>query len=263
MTHADDDQAAADLSREVAIRLLAAAEDAIGGGVDVPVEYMKIFPTAYGWWRFICRSAEAVLLLSERGFAVEAAPVMRNVLNHVYALHWLVDSGDLAVDAVVAADVDESEKMCKKLENTGWPIAAEYRQLLEQRKANLLVPARSIADEELIRKLKHERKNVYDMLDRYGSADVYPVYSHLSSLSHTSVETANAYLEWLDDGTPQIRSDAASLGHAAAPELAIALLQAAHVMSPLLVGNPMRASIEQAIADLGLDGAALFRDRVR
>jgi hypothetical protein len=259
MTHLEDDQAAADLAREVASRLLAAAEDAIADGVDVPVEYMKVFPAAYGWWRFICRSAEAVLLLSERGFTVEAAPVLRNVFNHAYALHWLVDNGDAAVDAIIAAGIDDAEGMCKKLEHTGWPIAAEYRRLLYERKANLPAPV----DGELLRKLKHESGNVYDMLDRYGSAGVYPVYSHLSGLSHTSVETANAYLEWLDDGTLQIRRDTADLGHAALTQLAIALLQAAHVMNPLLAGNPMRASIDQAITDLGLQGTALFHDRVR
>lgn len=259
MTRPEDDQAAADLAREVARRLLAAAEEAIADGVEVPAEYMRVFPAAYSWWRFICRSAEAVLLLSERGFAVEAAPVLRNVFSHAYALHWLVDNGNAAVDALIAAGIDDAESMCKKLEHTGWPIAAEYRRLLDERKASLSAPA----DTALHRKLKHESSNVYDMFDRYGSAEVYPVYSHLSSLSHTSIETANAYLEWLDDGTLQIRREAGGLGHAAHAQLAIALLQAAHVMNPLLVGNPLQASINQATADLGLRGTALFHDRVR
>jgi hypothetical protein len=173
MTHLEEDQAAADLAREVANRLLAASKDAIADGVDVPVGHVKVFRTAYGWWRFICRSAEAVLLLSGQGFTVEAAPVLRNVLNHAYALHWLVDNGDLAVDALIAAGIDDAERMCKKLEQTGWPIATEYRRLLEERKAQP-APARSAAEEELLHKLKHEVSNVYDMLDRYASAGVYP-----------------------------------------------------------------------------------------
>jgi hypothetical protein len=41
------------------------------------------------------------------------------------------------------------------------------------------------------------------------------------------------------------------------------LLQAAHVMSPLLAGDPLRPSIDQALTDLGLQGTLLFRDRVR
>jgi hypothetical protein len=261
VTHLENDGATAGVARVVAARLLTAAEDAIAGGVDVP-EHVKVFAAAYSWWRLICRSAEAALLLSERGFTAEAAPVLRNVLNHAYALHWLVDNGDPAVDALAAAGVEGSEKLCRKLEETGWPVAAEYRRLLEAREAELRAPVRTAADEQLLRNLKHESRNVYDMLDRYGSADVYPVYSHLSSLSHTSIETANAYLEWGGDGTFQIRHDAARIGYADIIQLAIVPLQAAHVVSPLLVGDPMRGVIDQAITDLGLQGTPLFRNRV-
>jgi hypothetical protein len=115
----------------------------------------------------------------------------------------------------------------------------------------------------LLRKLQHENSNVYDMLDRYGSADVYPVYSHLSGMSHTSIETVSAYLEWIDDGAPQLRQNAAEPGYAGVIQLAIALVQAAHAISPLMIGDPMRADIDQAVRDLGLQGVTLFRGRMR
>ena len=66
-------------------------------------------------------------------------------------------------------------RRCKNLEQAGWPAAAEYRRLLDERKAQA-APARSAADEELLRKLKHELGNFYDMLNRYASAEVYLVY---------------------------------------------------------------------------------------
>ena len=50
------------------------------------------------------------------------------------------------------------------------------------------------------------------MLNRYASAEVYLVYSHLSGMSHTSIETANAYLEWTGGGTFEIRDEAADPG---------------------------------------------------
>lgn len=262
MTDLEADQAAAAVARDVAARLLVASKEAVADGAEVSAQYVGIFPTAYGWWRFICRSAEAALLLGTHGFTVEAAPVVRNVVNHAYALYWLVDNGPLAVDALIAKDREGAEKMCKNLEQAGWPAAAEYRRLLEERDAQH-APARSAADEELLRKLKHELGNVYDMLDRYASAEVYLVYSHLSGMSHTSIETANAYLEWTGGGTFQIRDEAADPGPAATVQLAVALLQAASVMSPLLTGNPLQASIDAAAANLGLQGTALFHDRVR
>jgi Family of unknown function (DUF5677) len=193
---------AAAVAGDVAARLLAASREAVTGGADVPAQHVGIFPTAYGWWRFICRSAEAALLLGEHGFTVEAAPVLRNVVNHAYALHWLVDNGPLAVDALIAKDREGAEKMCKNLEQADWPAAAEYRRLLDERNAQA-APVRSADDEELLRKLKHELGNFYDMLNRYASAEVYLVYSHLSDMSHTSIETANAYLEWTGGGTFQ------------------------------------------------------------
>jgi hypothetical protein len=70
VTDLDADQVAAAVAREVAARLLAASREAVTGGADVYPQHVGIFPTAYGWWRFICRSAEAALLLGEHGFMV-------------------------------------------------------------------------------------------------------------------------------------------------------------------------------------------------
>jgi hypothetical protein len=247
---ADAGQPDAGLSRAVAARLLAASKNAVADGVDVPASKTKIFAAAYSWWRFTCRSAEAVLLLGEHGFTIEASPIVRNVVNHAYALHWLADNGDPAVTALMANSLEEAEKLGKKLELSGWPGAAEYRGILEQRKTQVAA-ALDDTDPELHRKLKNEARNFYDMLDHYASAGVYPVYSYLSSMSHTSMETANAYLHWLDDGTFQIRDTAGSNGDAAIIQIALSLLQATDVISRLIDGDPLRAAINSARADLG------------
>ena len=68
MTDLEADQAAAAVARDVAARLLVASKEAVAGGAEVSAQYVGIFPTAYGWWRFICRSAEAALLLGTHGF---------------------------------------------------------------------------------------------------------------------------------------------------------------------------------------------------
>lgn len=246
----DTGQPDARQSRDVVGRLLAASKDAVAEGVDVPASKTKIFAAAYSWWRFTCRSAEAVLLLSEHGFTIEASPIVRNVVNHAYALHWLADNGDPAVAALMANSLDESEKLAKKLESSEWPAAAEYRGILEQRKTQVAAILDG-ADPELHRKLKNEARNFYDMLDHYASAGAYPIYSHLSSMSHTSMETANAYLHWLDDGAFQVRDTADSDGDAAIIQVALSLLQATDAISRLIVGDPLRAAINSARVDLG------------
>ncbi|MFJ3817708.1 DUF5677 domain-containing protein [Streptomyces sp. NPDC090056] len=263
MSSLKNDRESADLARATAEDLLNAAEQAVANGATVPTERARVFGPIYSWWRLTCRTAEAVLLLTEKGFTVEIAPLVRNILNHAYAINWLADNGDAAVDALVARGDDEREKLCKKLEETGWAAASEFRAELDRVAAQQPTVTRTPAEEALHTKLKHELKNFYDMLDRYDVADIYPVYSHLSGLSHTTINTASAYVEQLDDGTLQIRLDAVELGHADVIQLAIALVQSATVVSPLIEGDPLRPAIDKAIADLGLEDVQLLPVRVK
>ncbi|WP_333744988.1 DUF5677 domain-containing protein [Streptomyces ardesiacus] len=53
-----------------------------------------------GWWQFANRTAQALLSLYDQGYTVEAAPLMRNLLGHSYAMNWLADSGEPAVMAL-------------------------------------------------------------------------------------------------------------------------------------------------------------------
>ncbi|MER6375916.1 DUF5677 domain-containing protein [Streptomyces mirabilis] len=255
------DDATATLARTVAEDLIAAGDAVVVNGLTFPAQNYKLVVGSYGWWRLVNRSSRAALLLIDQGFSSpEIAPLMRNVFNHAYALNWLVDNGEAAVDAVISAGAAAHEKLLKKLKDTGWAIAAEYDQALAQQAPE---PARTPAEQALHEKLLHELGNVHDMLDRYGSAELYPVYSHLSSLSHTSVATASAYLAQLDDGTVQIRPTATDLGPADVIQLAIALIQAGHVFSPLIDGDPLRPAVDKAIADLGLQGVQLLPTRTK
>lgn len=258
MSNLTNDQKTAVLARATAAYLLRAGEDAVATGVSVPEDKARVFGPIYSWWRLICRTGEAVLLLTGQGFTVEVAPLVRNILNHAYAINWIADNGDPAVDALIARGDEEREKLCKKLEETGWPQAAKFREALNQTAAQQPAPpARTPAEQALHDKLRHELKNFYDMLDRYDVAEVYPVYSHLSSLSHTTIATASAYVEQTDRGTLQIRLNAAELGHADVIQLALALLQSATVVSPLIEGDPLRPSIDQALADLDMENIQL------
>jgi hypothetical protein len=201
-------------------------------------------------------------MLVDNGYtAPEVAPLMRNIFNHAYAINWLVDNGEAAVDAMISAGADEREKLQGWLDRTGWAIAAQYRAEIDAYTAANPEPVRDAAAEALHKRLKNELGNVAIMLERYGSAGVYPVYKHLSGLSHTSVQTASAYLAQDASGDVQIRSVAVDLGYADVIQLTLALLQAAHVFSPLLDGDPLRPAVDQALADLGLEGFQLVPTR--
>ncbi|MGW5122989.1 DUF5677 domain-containing protein [Streptomyces sp. NPDC004069] len=255
-------------NEETAVRARTAAEDlleagdaAIADGLRAPRENYKMVIGSYGWWRLVNRSSRAVLALIDQGFsAPEVAPLIRNIFNHAYALNWLIDNGEDAVDAVAAEGIASNEKLYKKLKETGWAIADQFGNQLAQRTTE---PARTPTERTRHKQLRHEIQNVHDMLDRYGSADLYPVYSQLSSLCHTSTATAMAYLAQQDDGSAQIRPAAIDLGPAHVIQLAVALIQAGHVFSPLLEGDPLRPALSKAIAYLGLEGVQLLPTRTK
>ncbi|MFJ1709569.1 DUF5677 domain-containing protein [Kitasatospora sp. NPDC088346] len=259
-TIAVGDAQAAATARATARTLLQAATDMLqNDALSVPQGTEKVFGLAYGWWRFACRSAELVLLGDESGFSVELAPVVRGVFNHIYAVNWLVSNGELAFDAVVAHAGEEDEKLIKKLESTAWPQAAKYRADRDQALAKAgPLPVRTPAEEALLKQYQHEVKNFHDQLDRYGSVELYPVYSHLSSFSHTTTATAGAYIQELSDGTQQLLQKAQVEGHAYVVHVAVLLLQGAEALSPLIDGDPLRASIEKARQDLGVVGVPLL-----
>ncbi|MFJ9845879.1 DUF5677 domain-containing protein [Kitasatospora sp. NPDC101155] len=265
MTNLTNDQNGAAISRAAALDLIKAADSILTTDLSVEAGKARIFGAIYSWWRLVCRTSEAVLLLTEQGFTAEVGPLMRNIFNHAYAIHWLADNGDAAIEALAAKDADDREKLCKKLEDTGWVRAAEFRAELDrQTAAQPTAPVRTPTEQALHGKLVHELRNVFDMLDHYGSPDLYPVYAHLSALSHTSGLTARLYLEQADDGTVQIRRTAIDLGaHADVVQVALSLLQVATVVSPMLSGDPLRAAIDQATADLGVAGVQLLPVRVK
>ncbi|MFJ5779493.1 hypothetical protein [Streptomyces sp. NPDC093094] len=130
---------------------------AIAIGVRVPADKVRVFGPVYSRWRLVCRTFEAVLLLTERGFILEAAPMIRNILNHAYAFNWLVDNGNAALVALVARGDEERERLCRKLEATGWPNAAEFHAAIDQAVAQQSPPpVRTSAEQALRDKLKHE-----------------------------------------------------------------------------------------------------------
>ncbi|PZH09157.1 hypothetical protein C1I97_15195 [Streptomyces sp. NTH33] len=263
MTELADDKETAERARAAASLLLEAGDRLVASHLSLPVENYKVVLGVYSWWRLVNRTSAAVLLLVDNGYtAPEVAPLMRNIFNHAYAINWLVDNGEAAVDALASVGADEREKLQGWLDRTGWPIAAQYRAEIDAYTAANPEPVRDAAAEALHKRLKDELGNVATMLKRYGSADVYPVYKHLSGMSHTSVQTASAYLaQDASSGDVQVRSAAVDLGYVYVIQLTIALLQAAHVFSPLLDGDPLRPAVDQAIADLGLEGLQVVPTR--
>lgn len=263
MTKLANDQPTEDLSRAVAARLLEAANATIADGVRVPSENALIFSAVYSWWWLVCRTSRLVLRATEPGeefgYTSEVAPLVRNVFNHAFAIHWLVDAGEPEVEALVVKGDEDRRKLIERMADKDWPDADNALKDLERYEAQHPPRARTQPEQRVFKKLRHEIGEFYSMLECYGSDDLYPLYSHLSALLHTSIDTANLYLQPMPDGSYKLRTTAVGIGHAYVIHMAIALLQAAEVVSPLVDGDPMRSAIEQATADLRVEGDLLPR----
>lgn len=70
------------------------------GGSPVKDGFHQVTHLAHGWYMRCHRGVQALLCLCEAGFAEEAAPIRRSIVEHAVALHWLVAEGAGILDTV-------------------------------------------------------------------------------------------------------------------------------------------------------------------
>ncbi|MFD5124147.1 DUF5677 domain-containing protein [Streptomyces sp. NPDC058385] len=239
--------------------ILRTAEEVTLQGVRVLAEDQGVVRPLMGWWQFTNRTAKALVSLYSQGYTVEAAPLMRNLIGHAYAMNWLADNGEPAVVALTEYWHDHRRKLAKNV-NATWNLP----EPTPVPSAEPLVFAND-ESERIHKKLFGELKNFDTMVTAYGTADVYPVYRHQSAYSHTTGATADAFLI-VDDGKLKFTTEPKGGEADITAErlwIPVALLQAAAAISPLLLGNPMKSTIDKAMSDLGLPSTLLNLRRVR
>ncbi|MFJ1878655.1 DUF5677 domain-containing protein [Streptomyces chartreusis] len=239
--------------------ILQAAGKVTAQGVQVPSEHQNVVYPLMGWWQFTNRTAQALVSLYDQGYTVEAAPLMRNLMGHAYAMNWLADSGEPAVVALAEYWRAHKRKLARNV-NATWnlpePVTAPSSEPL--------VFANN-ESEQIHKTLMGELENFDNMVKAYGTADVYPVYRHQSAYSHTTGATADAFLI-MDEGKLKFTTEPKGGEADITAErlwIPVALLQAAAAISPLLVGNPMKPTISKAMRDLGLPDTLLNLRRAR
>ncbi|MER6739017.1 DUF5677 domain-containing protein [Streptomyces puniciscabiei] len=242
------DEKTAKRVRAIVPKLIAGADEALNVRALAETEMSSsVFAVLVGWWRFTNRSAEALLSLYDAGFTVEAAPMLRNVIGHAYALNWLADNGEDAYKALIDESYGTRRKLLNDLQDVNW-------QLPENVDIGEAPDFGFSTDEERKRHGRRvgELRNFNNMVKAYGTPMMYPVYRNLSSFAHTTDLTAAAFAEFDDDQRVTVHEVARHDRLADICWLPVPLLQAASVMSPLLKGNPMKKQISEACRDLGL-----------
>jgi hypothetical protein len=85
----------------------------------------------YGWTNRIVRTGQAVLRLDAAGFATESSPLLRSMVEHVIALHWVSDEPGDAFQALVR----QRQQQMKTYEQANvpeWQLSEKTRALIEE-----------------------------------------------------------------------------------------------------------------------------------
>ncbi|WP_307679857.1 DUF5677 domain-containing protein [Streptomyces sp. V4I2] len=239
--------------------ILQAAEKVTVQGVRVPSERQTVVYPLMGWWQFTNRTAQALVSLYDQGYTIEAAPLMRNLMGHAYAMNWLADSGEPAVVALAEYWRQHKRKLARNVNET-WNLPEPVTP-----SASDPPVFANHESEQIHKKLMGEIEKFDNMVKAYGTADVYPVYRHQSAYSHTTAATADAFLI-MDEGKLKFTTEPKGGEADIIMErlwVPVALLQAAAAISPLLAGNPMKSTIDKAMRDLGLPHTLLNLQRSR
>jgi Family of unknown function (DUF5677) len=147
--------------------------------------YRQVGHLAHGWYVRCHRGIESILILDREGYAVEAAPIRRAVIEHVVALKWLAAEGDVIIDTVARGHAEDTRKRNEALSAAAWRS----------------VDAAGLA--HIIRDIDPDsRDKANDFLLHFAQrcakyADVHTVPGYLAECgqTHPGYESAVAYVE--------------------------------------------------------------------
>lgn len=206
------------------------------GSVDVGADKQRVFYVAYGWWASITRSSRAVAMLYEAGLGHEAGPIVRTILQHTLALHWLVDVGDDALDAVAEYGDDNTRLLLKTMADAKWLLPDG-------------VDATAPPEPAEPHPLKNKIKVFEQLCIAYDARTLYVPYRLLSAQIHPSPSGANAYI---DLASEELLGNAKSESYGQLIDTARSLIQAGHVIGPLLEQDTIREAVARAEDRLGV-----------
>jgi len=226
---------------ESAIEVMASALENLrsAGSVQVVHGRDRVFLLAYGWWAFIVRSSEAVVVLRRADLGHEASPVVRGILQHGIILQWVVDTGDSAVDAVAEYGDDNIRKLLNTMTEAKWPLIEGLTMAA--------APAPAVPNP-----LVHKIEDFSQLCVAYDARQLYVPFRLLSAYVHPTMVGARAYI---DETAVELSPIALTDDSPLVIQAAMCLIQAAKVFNKLLVGNPLGSAIAEAEDRLGTEVA--------
>ncbi len=222
-----------------------AIDEIVRGLAQLPVpltlanpNHVRCLQVAYGWCAEIHRLARAVVLLLDQELGHEARPLVRVLLEHTVTLHWLVEAGDGAAEAVLAKHERSMQKLRKDAE--GGPLLP----------SSLLALAKSgeipiLREDQALRDFRSICKDL-SLLNT-----LYAVFRLESAYVHPSWAGAAAFMAG-DSDHPALRPTPSIPTDGLVQLVAACLVWASHDLDSLLAGHPWRQRLEQIAAELGV-----------
>lgn len=85
----------------------------------------------FGWMARMTRTGEATLMLNSMGYAVEASPMVRSLLEHAIAICWLEDQRGGAFQSLARARSYAMDKF-RTAQEHGWAVDDDIAVLLDE-----------------------------------------------------------------------------------------------------------------------------------
>jgi hypothetical protein len=147
--------------------------------------YQDVAQLAHGWYLRCHRGIKAILALDGSGYAEEASPIRRSVMEHTIALRWLAAEGDKILDTVARGHAFDSKKRGDAVSAADW-TSIDLAQI-----------ERIIADIDPDSREAHQDRMLHfaDRLAHYGDKHTRPGYLAECARTHPGYESAICYFE--------------------------------------------------------------------
>lgn len=202
--------------------------------------HQAVVHIAHGWYMRVQRGIDAVMALERDGYAGEAAPLRRSVIEHVVGLQWLAAEGNQINEAIRVGHGDWVANLRKSLAGS---------VLLDEQHFDSVVDSVKDADQSM----KYLNKFV-ERANRYSDRFTLPGYFAETGQSHATYESALAYF---DPVLKQFLGESRKI-EPQAPFCAVQLLTALNSYAEIFDGDDVKLLIAEPAERIRLQS---IRDR--
>ena len=147
--------------------------------------YDEVAHLAHGWYMRCHRGVMSVMRLGEAGYAEEAAPIRRSIIEHCLALRWLAAEGNKILDTVARGHAYDTARRSEAVGAAGWTSVAldEFARAIASDDPD----SRDASGDHML--------HFANRIAQYGDKHTWPGYLAECSKTHPSYESSMSYVQ--------------------------------------------------------------------